>query len=89
MSKTRMGVSERVIRTISTAADSDPTELPPLYDAIDPDALDALVERMSDGSVSFAYAGYDVTVESDGTVEFEERPVDGEGSTSRAAVSGD
>lgn len=87
MVETMPTASERVIRRVSTAADSDPVELPPLYDAIDPDALDALVERMSDGTVSFVYAGYEVIVENDGTVDLGERPVDG--SASKVAVGGD
>ncbi|MFO7925412.1 MAG: HalOD1 output domain-containing protein [Halobacteriota archaeon] len=86
MVETMSTVSERVIRGVSTADDSDPVELPPLYDAIDPEALDAVVKRMSDGAVSFVYAGYEVTVESDGTIDLGERPVD---AGSRVPVSGD
>jgi hypothetical protein len=61
-------VSERVVWRVAAAADSDPSVLPPLYDYIEPDALDALVSNMADGEVAFTYAGYDVTVDSDGTV---------------------
>lgn len=44
----------------------DPCELPPMYDAVDPDALDRLVS--GDGSaestveITFGYAGYTVAV---------------------------
>lgn len=46
--------------------------LDPLYDVVDPDALDALFRRSdpggrSSGTVTFTYSGYEVTVEG-GTV---------------------
>lgn len=65
-------VSERVIEEVATTINSDALELPRLYDAVDPDALDALVERMSDGEISFTYAGQVVTVDSAGTVDVED-----------------
>lgn len=39
----------------------------PLYEAIDPEALDELF-RSGSGRVIFEYAGYEVTVESSGDV---------------------
>lgn len=67
-------VAERVIQKVATTTNSDALELPPLYDAIDPDALDALVEEMSAGKVSFPYAGHEVTIRSDGTISLGQRP---------------
>lgn len=61
-------VSERVVEAVSARTRTDPLELPPLYDVLDPDALDALLATLSDGEVSFPYAGYVVTVESSGAV---------------------
>lgn len=61
-------VSEHVVRSVAEAIDADPAELPVLYEAIDPDALDAAVRTMSSGTVSFPYAGHSVTVRNDGTV---------------------
>ena len=67
--------SMRVVDAVATRAGVDPASLsPPLYDAIDPDALDALVEsdpkgRQSPPTVRFHYAGYAVTVDGDGTVD--------------------
>jgi hypothetical protein len=55
--------------------DTEPAELPePLYEAIDPDALDALFEghNSSNGVVTFSYCGYDVTVTVNGHVTLEE-----------------
>ncbi|WP_246045640.1 HalOD1 output domain-containing protein [Halorussus ruber] len=52
---------------------NDPTVLPPLYEVVDTDALNALFERAwdsgeSDVSVTFRYAGCVVTVEGMGRV---------------------
>lgn len=56
-----------VLRAVAEREGSDPVDLPALYDAIDPDALDALFAStrtgtIRSGSVSFEYAGYRVTV---------------------------
>ncbi|ELY98677.1 HalOD1 output domain-containing protein [Natrialba asiatica] len=53
------------IETVATAADCDPTELVPLYEVIDPDALDALFGSQSDLAdpetrISFGYEGFSV-----------------------------
>jgi len=40
----------------------------PLYEAIDPDALDRLLQHGADVTVSFEYDGHDVSVRGDGTV---------------------
>lgn len=57
--------SVRVIEAVADLTDADPLAMAPLSDAIDPDALDSLVEADFDGHVQFAYAGYDVTVRGD------------------------
>lgn len=54
----------------------DTGECPPLYEAIDPDALDKLFaplhrEPERHGKVIFEYCGYEVTVHADRTVELE------------------
>ena len=68
-------VSQTVVLAVAEATDEDPMELPPLYDTIDPDALNKLfgdrvdgAERLG-GSFEFAYAGCDVTVRADGSVD--------------------
>lgn len=60
--------AERVVERVSEAAGIDPLTLPPLYDAIEPDALDALIGSMVQGSISFEYAGHQVAVDSHGTI---------------------
>lgn len=66
--------STGVVEAVATTRGDDPTTLDPLYDAVDPDALDAFFRSNGDDSgtgatmVSFLYAGHDVTVYSDGPV---------------------
>lgn len=69
--------SERVVEAVAAAEGRDPTELrPPLFTAVDPDALDALlpVDGAPTGvrTISFAYLGHSVVVRSDGTVSIED-----------------
>jgi hypothetical protein len=73
-------VSEGVVRAVARRTHRDETELPPLYDQIDPGALDSLINGMTDGEVSFAYAGCDITVGSDGSVHVGDRRTVGPGS---------
>lgn len=50
---------------MQAVADADgvaPDDLPPLYAAVDPDALDAMFRGRPDGSITFEYCGYTVTV---------------------------
>lgn len=72
MSGENVGVSERVVQRVAAAAGEDVLEMPPLYETVDPDALDSLVDDLRDGEVAFDYAGYRVTVTSDGTITLDE-----------------
>lgn len=63
-------VSTSVVQQVAERAGVDATELPPLYDSIDPDALDAIFASTTSstsrsGRIEFTYAGYRVTVSSD------------------------
>lgn len=64
--------SESVIQRIADRKGVDPLDLNPLFYAIEPDALDALVRAETvDAStlqIEFTYHGYDVTVTGDGDV---------------------
>lgn len=69
-----VGVSESasivICETVSEAAGTPIDELPPLGRTLDPDAVDALFPAdESRGSLVFQYAGHDVVVTSDGTIE--------------------
>lgn len=65
-------VSTTLLMAISTLEATETEELPPLREAVDPDALDAIFTPREngslrrDGTVSFTYAGYDVTFHSTG-----------------------
>ncbi|MFW5937794.1 MAG: HalOD1 output domain-containing protein [Halanaeroarchaeum sp.] len=56
-----------VVEAVAAVTGRDPTSLPRLYDAIDPDALDALLDGDVAPSlqVRFEYAGVRVVVERD------------------------
>jgi hypothetical protein len=57
-----------VVEAVSAVTGQDPTEMSPLHDAVDADALNELI-RTGDGvCVTFSYGGTTVTVESDGSV---------------------
>jgi hypothetical protein len=67
-------VSEAVIRAVADVTEVDPVRIAPLYDIIDPDALDRLfqptpsVTRNVDSRVCFTMAGCEVTVSDNRTV---------------------
>lgn len=69
--------SEAVVNTVFTVTGTDPLDLPPLHDVIDPDALNELFAptlagpSRSGGTVTFEFAGYRVTVKGHGVVEIE------------------
>ncbi|ELY68009.1 HalOD1 output domain-containing protein [Natrinema versiforme] len=67
--------SVAVIDALEAITDRESTALPPLYEAIDPEGLDAVIESTQrtphpdQSSVSFPYQGFLVTVFGDGTLE--------------------
>lgn len=70
-------VSEGVVEAVSEAEDVDPISLTPLYEVIDPDALDKLfastpTDNQRGGTITFSYSGYEVTVASDGHISVAE-----------------
>lgn len=52
--------SEQVIRAVAEREGAEPIDLPPLFDAVDPDALDRMAE--ADVTISFEYVSYTVSV---------------------------
>lgn len=64
-----------VVNAVATRERVDPTDLPPLGETVDPDALSRLVDTRSDQSITveFTYRGYDVTVRDGGRVAVRER----------------
>lgn len=64
--------SVRVLDAVAAVERTDPARLtPPLYAAIDPEALDALVASFSDPTarVEFTYRGHSVTVTGSGDID--------------------
>lgn len=68
--------STAVIEAVAAANGRDPLKMPPLYDALDVEALDALLtsdrpETPGSVGVSFTYDGTYVWVSGDGTIEID------------------
>lgn len=62
----RQSPSERVVNAVAAYSNTDPMVLPPLYESIDADALNALLRSNgANCTVIFEYGGYEVTVNSD------------------------
>lgn len=67
-------VSTTIVLAVARASGTPPTDLPPLYDYVDPEALDALVAHSTgrpdrtDLTITFSFSGYEVTVHEDGEV---------------------
>lgn len=66
-------VSRAVVEAVADAHGVSPLDLePPLYEAVDPDALEQFVARAdhpaASVTVTFTYAGHEVTVDGDGEV---------------------
>ncbi|WP_423747291.1 HalOD1 output domain-containing protein (plasmid) [Haladaptatus sp. SPP-AMP-3] len=73
---TRLSITVRIQKAIAARKQSEWSGCPPLYDVIDPDALDRLFAPTQagtrrHGTVTFQYCGYQVTVNSDRTVDLD------------------
>ncbi len=65
-------VSTSVVEAVAAATKTMPTEIDPLYDVVDPDALDALVaslRKSGHGTVRFEFAGWIVTLTANGAID--------------------
>lgn len=75
----RPRASEVVVRRVAEREGVDPIELEePLFEAVDPDALDNLLGVVGTGdeagpwvAVSFAYLGYEIRIDSEGRITVE------------------
>ena len=65
--------STAVVAAVADAENASAADLPPLYDSVDPDALDEFVANDGANSrkVEFEFAGYEIVVEGDGTLSVE------------------
>ena len=82
-------VSMAVVSTVAVVTETEPTAMPTLNAAIDPEALDRMVQRRNRAStandfhVSFEYAGCTVTVHSYGIIAVRPPAVDAPGDEQR------
>lgn len=67
--------SMAIVMAMAAIQDVEPTELDPLYEAVDPDRLDSFLDVESDVvdaiSLEFTYQGHSIRANSDGTIEIE------------------
>lgn len=99
----RSSLSQSIVEAVAEregvdVTEVEPPEYEPLYTVVDPGALDELFSRTpgardrGPGRVHFEYAGYAVTVDSDGRVDLEEvageRPAGQSGSDTNADPDG-
>lgn len=60
-----------VVKLITDVEETDPAELPPLADTIDPDVINTFVGSTkpdSEGALCFTYSGWNIFVRADGTI---------------------
>ena len=76
-------LSEAVVEAVAAAAGMDPLQLAPLYESVDPDALDMIFmpeasgrPREGDASIAFPVCGYEVVVKSYGRIIVYEAGID-------------
>ena len=64
--------SMAIVATLANVTDTDPTDLRPLYAAVDPDAVNALVSARprahGDTYITFTHEGHEIQVASSGVV---------------------
>lgn len=67
-------VTASVVEAVAAREGLEPTDLPPLQNAIAPEILETLLHTGGDGSrqhVRFQYYGYEITVRADGSIRIE------------------
>jgi hypothetical protein len=64
--------SQAIPEAVADAVGCEITDLPPLYDVVDPDALDDVFADRDAGTVSFCYSDHRITVTETGEIEISE-----------------
>ena len=72
-------LSTTVLLAIGAVTGDQPSNLPPLSNDVDPDALDSIFEQTQNsqrttGRMTFPYAGFLVTIHADGEISFHRLP---------------
>jgi hypothetical protein len=61
---------DAIVETVAGLEDIDPSELPPMYESINPDILNTMVRGRpsdADAAVCFVYNGWNICVRGDGS----------------------
>ncbi|UHQ98262.1 hypothetical protein HYG81_19475 (plasmid) [Natrinema zhouii] len=61
---TESSIAIEIVDRVAEMEEQDPLDLPPLYDTVDPNALDRLAKS---SKIQLEYIGYNITVDS-GTI---------------------
>ncbi|MDS0475457.1 HalOD1 output domain-containing protein [Natrinema sp. 1APR25-10V2] len=64
--------SQAIVMGLAERNDVSPLEMQPLYEAVNPEALDTLFQNGRSGRVTFEYAGYEVAVHGNGHIDIHE-----------------
>jgi hypothetical protein len=78
--ESKESLSTTFIHAIESVVGVQSTDLPPLYDVVDPDALDQLFESEDEkeqrtaGRLTVHYAGFLATIHADGEISFHPLP---------------
>lgn len=70
-----MDLTYTIVQKIADRTETDPLDLPPLFDTIDPDVLQDLVKSSEEATttIRFDYCSYDVQVSGNGNINVEDR----------------
>ncbi|WP_331234928.1 HalOD1 output domain-containing protein [Natronorarus salvus] len=89
-------LSETVVFEVAALEGVDPLDLPPLFEAVDPESLDGLFSGRPSSypgkpgdshlTVRFVYHGYGITASNDGTLLVERLGAERDGSAHRAEL---
>ena len=66
--------TQRVVSAEARETNTDPLELPPLYNVLGGKSLERCLADQDDGHLTFSYAGVTVTVSSTRTVQITREP---------------
>lgn len=73
---TQTNASTAVVEAVAAVRHCDPMDLEPLYNSVDTDALDAIIDGSDGVSVSLVASGLRVTINCDETIEIEPPALD-------------
>jgi len=65
---TQRSTAIEIVDRVAEMAEQDSLDLPPLYDSVDPDALNRLAESCK---IQFEYVGYNITIDT-GTITIDQ-----------------